>query len=178
MNTDAKRPAHGDQTGLRLDIPDDDDTLELYTGRLMALCAEVTGPSRLPQPDCSVSKRSRLCGSTVTIDFRFDTAGSVAAIGYDVKACSLGTAAAAIMARHAVGSTADELKSVRGAVRALLDGAASVDAPAGWDDIGMLAPARDVRSRHSAIMIVFDAAAEAAERRQAGQDGNRMQNNK
>ena len=146
---------------LSVSIPDDDDALELYSEKLVGLCADVAKPRRLDHPDGTAHLRSRLCGSTVTIDVALDGDNRVADLGFEVKACSLGSAATAILARHAVGATAESLAQVRDAVQAMLSGAESIDLPDGWDEIAVLAPARDVRSRHSAIMIVFDAANQA-----------------
>jgi len=145
----------------RITIPDDDEALELYTDRLMAFCHDVAAPRRLETPDASVNLRSRMCGSTVTIDVRLDDDARVADLGFDVHACSLGSAATAILAKHAVGSDATTLAAVRDAVRAMLSGDEEIEVPDGWDDIAVLAPARDTRSRHSAIMIAFDAANQA-----------------
>lgn len=146
---------------LQVSIPDDDDALELYSEKLVGLCADVSRPRRLEKPDGSAHLRSRLCGSTVTIDVALDGQGRVADLGYEVRACSLGSAATAILARHAVGADAEALGRVRDGVQAMLSGAERIDLPDGWDEVALLAPARDVRSRHSAIMIVFDAAKEA-----------------
>lgn len=146
---------------LHVSIPDDDDALELYSEKLVSLCADVAAPRRLDVPDGSAHLRSRLCGSTVTIDVALADDGTVADLGFEVKACSLGSAATAILARHATGADRETLEAVRDAVKAMLDGADAIDIPEGWDDILILAPARDVRARHSAIKIVFDAAVEA-----------------
>lgn len=146
---------------LQVSIPDDDDALDLYSEKLIELCADVSAPRRLDHPDGSAHLRSRLCGSTVTIDVKLDEDSRVADLGFDVKACSLGSAATAILARHAVGASAEALTQVRDAVRSMLSGAETIDLPDGWDEIAVLAPARDVRARHSAIMIVFDAATDA-----------------
>ncbi len=148
---------------LQVSIPDDDDALELYSEKLVALCADVSEPRRLEKPDGSAHLRSRLCGSTVTIDVALDEEERVTDLGYDIKACSLGSAATAILARHAKGADRAALDQIRVAVQAMLSGSGAIEVPDGWEEVAILAPARDVRSRHSAIMIVFDAAAKAVE---------------
>lgn len=146
---------------LQVSIPDDDDALELYSEKLVGLCADVSSPRLLKKHDGSAHLRSRLCGSTVTIDVTLDAEGRIADLGFEVKACSLGSAATAILARHAKGADLQTLEQVRDAVNAMLAGADTLDLPDGWEEIMVLAPARDVRARHSAIKIVFDAAVQA-----------------
>ena len=77
-----------------------------------------------------------------------------------MKACALGQASSSIMARHVVGSTADELRTVREAMRRMLkeNGAA----PEGkWDELRVLEPVRDFKARHASTMLTFDAVVNA-----------------
>ena len=79
---------------------------------------------------------------------------------HDVKACALGQASSSIMARHVVGSTADELRELRETVRKMLkeNGAP----PEGkWADIALLEPVRDYKARHASTMLTFDAVVDA-----------------
>ena len=64
------------------------------------------------------------------------------------------------MARNVVGSTAEELRGVREAVRAMLkDGAAP---PQGkWADVAVLEPVRDYKARHASTLLTFDAVVKA-----------------
>src|SRR5262245_30352707 len=81
---------------------------------------------------------------------------TVTDFGHDVKACALDQAASSIMARHVVGSQADELRNIREAVRKMLkeNGAP----PAGkWADIALLEPVRDYKARHASTLLTFDA---------------------
>jgi NifU-like protein involved in Fe-S cluster formation len=72
----------------------------------------------------------------------------------------LGQASASIMARNVVGSTPDELRQVREAVRAMLkEGAAP---PQGrWGDVAVLEPVRDYKARHASTLLPFDAVVKA-----------------
>ena len=47
---------------------DETDLLKLYSGRILALAADIPHHGRLPAPQATVRKRSPLCGSTVTVD--------------------------------------------------------------------------------------------------------------
>ena len=74
----------------------------------------------------------------------------------------MGQASASIMARHVIGATGDELRSVRDAVRAMLK--ENGPAPAApWDDAQVLEPVRDYKARHASTLLTFDAVVEAVE---------------
>jgi NifU-like protein involved in Fe-S cluster formation len=69
-------------------------------------------------------------------------------------------AATAILAANAVGETGESLGRVRDRVAAMLkDGA---DAPSGkWSVFSIFVPVRDHRSRHTCVLLPFEAAAKA-----------------
>lgn len=72
------------------------DLIKLYSGRILALAADIPHLERLADPDATVKKRSPLCGSTVTVDLSLRD-GRIAAFGQDVKACALGQASASVV---------------------------------------------------------------------------------
>jgi NifU-like protein involved in Fe-S cluster formation len=79
---------------------------------------------------------------------------------HDVKACALGQASSSIMARHVVGSNADELRQLRETVRKMLKENGSP--PEGkWSEIALLEPVRDYKARHASTMLTFDAVVDA-----------------
>ena len=131
----------------------------LYNARILRLAAEMPHATRLEEAGASVSKRSTVCGSRVTVDVRVE-GGRVAAIGQEVRACALGQASASLMAAHAVGRSAGELAEARDALAAFLAGAR--DDPGDWPGIDVLAPARPHPGRHASILLPFEAVAEAA----------------
>jgi NifU-like protein involved in Fe-S cluster formation len=77
-----------------------------------------------------------------------------------VKACALGQASAALMASDVVGRTERDLTEARNALAAYLRG--ETDEPGGWPGLGVFAAARAFPARHGAILLPFEAAAEAA----------------
>lgn len=139
----------------------DNDLIKLYSGRILALAADIPHLERLPSPDSTVKKRSPVCGSIVTVDVTMEN-GKVSAFGQDVKACALGQAAAAVTAAAVIGRTPAELANARDALKAMLKSQGPVpDAP--FDGFAVLEPARDFKNRHASIMLAIEAAAEAAE---------------
>ena len=97
---------------------------QVYNDRILELAAHIPRLGRLDHPDASATLRSRLCGSTVTVDVKM-TDGKVSDFAHDVKACALGQASSSIMARHVIGANLAELQAVRDTVRRMLkeDGA-------------------------------------------------------
>jgi NifU-like protein involved in Fe-S cluster formation len=135
---------------------------DIYNRRILELAADIPRLGRLPDPDASATAHSKLCGSTVTVDVKVD-GDRVVDFAHDVKACALGQASSSIMARHVVGSTADELQEVRAAMRRMLK--ENGDAPGGrWEDLAVLEPVRDFKARHASTMLTFDAVVDAVQR--------------
>lgn len=139
----------------------DTDLIKLYSGRILALAADIPHTDRLPAPDATVKKRSPLCGSTVTVDVVMDD-NRIADFAQEVKACALGQAAAAVVGGAVIGRTRDELAVARDALKAMLkeDGPTP---PAPFDGLEVLRPARDYKNRHASIMLAFEATVEAAD---------------
>ena len=132
---------------------------DVYNKRILELAADIPLLERLDQPDATAKAHSRLCGSTVTVDVSME-GDVVTRFGHDVKACALGQASSSIMARHVVGSTADELRLVREQARAILkDNAEPPDGK--WADLAVLVPVRDYKARHASTMLTFDAVVDA-----------------
>jgi NifU-like protein involved in Fe-S cluster formation len=136
----------------------------LYHPRVLELAAEISHLDRLAHPDGSSTKVSRVCGSTVTVDLALAD-GKVSEFGLDVEACALGQAAAAILAKHAIGATPAEIVAARDGLRAMIkEGAAPPDGRF-WE-LRHLEGVRDYPPRHTSTMLAFEAAVAALE--QAG----------
>ncbi|SCW88616.1 NifU homolog involved in Fe-S cluster formation [Sphingobium faniae] len=131
----------------------------LYNKDILRLAASIPHHARLPDPQASVERRSPTCGSRVTADVRME-GGRLADIGLDVKACALGQASACLLARHAIGRTAEELAQARDRLTAFLAGQS--DDLDFWPGLEVLAPARGYPARHPSIRLGFEAVAEAA----------------
>ena len=140
---------------------------DIYNRKILELAADIPRLGRLADPDASATAHSKLCGSTVTVDLKVE-GDTVTDFAHDVKACALGQASSSIMARHVVGSSAQELREVRTAMRRMLkeDG----PAPSGkWEDLAVLEPVRAFKARHASTLLTFDAVVDAIERARAQQ---------
>jgi len=133
---------------------------ELYTGRILALAANMPRAGRLAAPQASAEKVSKLCGSRVRVELTMSD-GRVADFAQDVQACALGQASAAVLGANVVGADAAEIEAARDALRAMLK--AGGDPPQGrFADLAVLGPVRDYPARHASTLLAFEAAAQAA----------------
>ena len=137
----------------------ENDLIKLYSGRILALAADMPRTTRLPNPTATARKRAPLCGSTVTVDLMVED-GKITDYGQEVKACALGQAAAAIVGANIVGLTPDEVQAGRDALYTMLKEDGPVP-PAPFSDLEVLQPAKDYKNRHASIMLAFDATLDA-----------------
>ena len=128
---------------------------DIYSQRILELAANSPRGLRLVAPDATATAHSKLCGSTVTLDIRM-AGDRITDYGQQVRACLLGQSSAAVVAAHAVGSSAAELREVGRQMRAMLKEGGPP--PSGkWADLAALEPVREVKGRHASTLLVFDA---------------------
>ncbi|MFN3744608.1 MAG: iron-sulfur cluster assembly scaffold protein [Hyphomicrobiaceae bacterium] len=141
---------------------------DLYSQRIIELAATIPPAGHLTAPDATASAHSKLCGSTIAVELAMD-GDRVKEYAQTVKACLLGQASAAIMARNIVGASEAELREVAAQMRRMLkEGGAP---PGGrWADLAALEPVREVKGRHASTLLAFEAVVRAldqiAEKRQ------------
>ncbi len=132
---------------------------DIYNRKILEFAADIPRLQRLQAPDASATAFSRLCGSKVTVDLKMRD-GVVTDFGQEVKACALGQASSSVMARHIIGSTAAELRSLKDQMYAMLKEGGP--APAGkWADYEAFIPVRDFKARHASTLLTFDAVTDA-----------------
>jgi NifU-like protein involved in Fe-S cluster formation len=140
---------------------------DIYNRKILGFAADIPRLQRLDAPDATAVAHSRLCGSKVTVDVNMEN-GVVSDFGHEVKACALGQASSSIMARHVVGSSPEELRSVRDQMYRMLK--EEGPAPSGkWADLEALLPVRDFKARHASTLLTFDAVVDAVNQAEAKQ---------
>ena len=130
-------------------------TETLYNTRILRLAAALPRTERLADPDITVQRTSRICGSRVTVDLKVED-GRIVDYGQTVKACALGQASCSLVASRIIGQTRASFAPVAAAFRAMIAG----DGPppdGDWADLAIFLPVRDHRSRHGSILLPFDA---------------------
>lgn len=135
------------------------DLDDIYNSRILELAAASPRSQRLDKPGASASAHSKLCGSTVSVDLIVKD-GRIADFGQTVKACLLGQAAASVVGREIVGTTAEEFHKVARVMRKMLK-EAGPPPPGRWADLAVLQPVKDYPHRHTSTLLVFDAVEKA-----------------
>jgi NifU-like protein involved in Fe-S cluster formation len=132
---------------------------DIYNQRVLQLAADIPRLGRLSAPDATAKAHSRLCGSTVVVDLCVKD-GRVVDFAHEVRACALGQASSSLMARHVVGSSAEELFELRDTMTRMLK--ANGPPPDGkWAEFAVLEPVRDYKARHTSTLLTFEAVADA-----------------
>ncbi len=135
------------------------DLIKLYSQRILALAADIPNTVRLTTPDATATRRSPLCGSTVSVDLTVAN-GRITGFSQNVKACALGQASAAIAGAQMIGLNQAQVLRARDELVAMLQDNGPVPA-APFNGYAVLAPARDYKNRHASILLVLEATAEA-----------------
>lgn len=131
------------------------DMIKLYSGRILALAADMPRTARLENPKATATQRAPLCGSTVTVDIVVRD-GVITDYGQDVRACALGQAAASVVGDNIIGQDRSGVQAGRDALAAMLTADGPVP-PAPFDGLEVLRPAKDYKNRHASILLAFDA---------------------
>jgi NifU-like protein involved in Fe-S cluster formation len=133
---------------------------ELYNKRILELAADIPLLGKLPLPCASFTKRSKLCGSVVTVYVKMHN-GVVSEFAHEVKACALGQASSSILARNVIGASVAELELALSDVQAMLKEGALP--PIGrFEGMKVLQGVRDFKARHASVLLPFEASVEAA----------------
>lgn len=136
-------------------MPDDSELIALYSGRILALAADIPFPELLESPMAEVRKRAPLCGSNIAVSLDFD-GKKITRFGQDVKACALGQASASILGAQVLGLTEAQVANARDQLLAQLkDDGPTPDAP--FEGYEVLRPARGFKNRHASIMLALEA---------------------
>lgn len=135
---------------------------DLYSQRILEIAANQPIPGRLTNPDSTVRRVSRICGSSIEVDIAV-SAGCISGYGHAISACALGQTSAAIVASNILGTPVEEFRALRDQMVSMLKSDGSP--PSGrWSDLAYLEPVRDYAPRHASTLLVFDAVVEALDR--------------
>ena len=136
--------------------------MDLYTNNILELASTIPVTTRLKHPDVSVTKRTAICGSSITLDLNIADS-KIREVGLDIKACALGQASACIFLTHAVGTNFDTILELRRNLKTFLEtGTFLIKYP--FARYKYFEPARKVPYRHDSVLLVLDASIEALQK--------------
>ena len=133
--------------------------MDLYTNNILELASTIPVTTRLKKPDVTVTKRTAICGSSITLDLNISNS-KISEVGLDIKACALGQASACIFVTNAIGTDIGTVFELRKNLKTFLDrGTFLIKHPfAGYK---CFEPAKKVPYRHDSILLILDASIEA-----------------
>ncbi|MES2861837.1 MAG: iron-sulfur cluster assembly scaffold protein [Pseudomonadota bacterium] len=133
---------------------------DLYSARILTLAANLPHSGRLETPEGTGDRVAKLCGSRAIVDVVLDAEDRVATFAQDVKACALGQAAAGVVGETVIGASAEELRSTRDAMLAMLKSGG--EGPSGrFEGLRALKQVADYPARHASTMVALEATLEA-----------------
>ena len=134
---------------------------DIYNRTILDRARHPRHQHRLEPFDTEVREVNPLCGDRVTVRLTCDTTGTIGAIGYEARACTICMASSDFMAELAPGMTAAEALTVADDFeRALRSGE-----PASWDSrmaaLSLFAPLHDTPSRIGCATLPWKALGQA-----------------
>lgn len=145
---------------------------DLYNRQILTLAGSVPRLGRLDSPSASVTARSPLCGSRVTVHVKLSD-GMIADYAHEVRACVIGRAVASAVAGVIVGLPVTNIHEGAKALRALLKNK-TLPPSEPWTVLEPFLPVADVRSRHGSAQLVFDALERALDEINHGATGQQL----
>ena len=136
-------------------MPPESDLIKLYSGKILKMAAEPIYRERLSEPDASVTKRSPLCGSAITVDINVES-GIITHYGQDVRACALGQASSTIIGKAIVGRSLTEVQRAYEELSEMLKSEGPTPSKP-FDELYMLQPASEYKNRHASILLAIEA---------------------
>ncbi len=127
---------------------------ELYNTEILRWTTRIPHTKRLLDPEHTIVKTSRICGSRLTIDVELE-GGAITRFGQEVRACALGQATAAIFGQNVIGLTADEFADIKSCFETMVETGVP-DFPEKWADLARLAPIKDHPGRKGSVMLPFE----------------------
>ena len=136
--------------------------MDLYTNNILELASTIPITTRLKEPDVTVTKRTAICGSSITLDLNISDY-KISEIGLEIKACALGQASACIFLTYAVGTDIKIISELRKNLKMFLDkGSFLIKEP--FAEYKYFEPAQKVPYRHDSVLLILDASIEALQK--------------
>lgn len=128
--------------------------MNLYDPKLLRLATRIGHTDPINGANVTVHNRSRVCGSHMAAKAKIEH-GAITALNWEVQLCAVGQAVAGALTPHVIGMTADQLASITGAFRKMVE-TGEVDFPDQFTELETLKVVHEHPSRHSSVMLPFE----------------------
>jgi nitrogen fixation protein NifU and related proteins len=132
---------------------------ELYQKQIIELSKKADHSIHLDKAHCSCTVNNPLCGDRITVELQLD-GEKIKSIACQVRGCMLCKASASVLSDTVSGMTFDQVKRIAFDLDQALK--SSSDGPECFPaEYRMFYPVRPRKSRHSCVMLPFDAIVKA-----------------
>ncbi len=121
-----------------------------YTAEILGLATQIPHLGRLSPPAVPVEVVSPICGSRLTL-FTLVEAGRIADFAWEIEACALGQASAALIGGRALGESERFFKTLGDVLEIYLKSGSELSPE--WSWLTPLAAARSVPQRHGSVLL-------------------------
>lgn len=121
-----------------------------YTAEILQLSTEIPHLGTLLPPATMVTVVSPVCGSRISLSVLLAD-GRVERFAWEIEACALGQASAALVGARAVGWRLEDVDSAAQALDALLKSNAPLPPSLAW--LTPLIPVQSVPQRHGSVLL-------------------------
>ncbi|MCF8467964.1 MAG: iron-sulfur cluster assembly scaffold protein [Sneathiella sp.] len=134
---------------------------ELYQKNLLRLAADAHGDGVMKDADAEQTLDNPTCGDRITVQIKMAD-GKIAAFRHEDRSCMLCQAAASLLGKHAEGLAFGDIVDIREDLRSMLGKEAATHEPR-WNELEFFQVVTDHKSRHSCVLLPFDALIAAME---------------
>lgn len=127
---------------------------DLYQAEIIARARAGARDSRLDPHDARVTIDNPLCGDRITLDLRLAD-GAITEVGHRTRGCALCQAASETLRRCLPGATSGVAQQGRTQMQNYLSAGGALDSR--WTGFAAFEPVRRHPSRHSCVLLPFDA---------------------
>tara|TARA_B100000575_G_C22839937_1_gene492400 strand:- start:52 stop:489 length:438 start_codon:yes stop_codon:yes gene_type:complete len=133
--------------------------MDMYTKKVIHLASNIPHSRRLTNPSVTITKRTPICGSSITIDMLI-TDGKIVEFGQKINACALGQASASIVTSNIIGTTKSDVEKLLHSVSEMLTANGNIPKKP-YQEFEALIPAKKYKNRHASIMLILTTIVEA-----------------
>lgn len=136
---------------------------DLYQQQILQHARDEANRGRMDNADSTATVDNPMCGDRVTVDIKLSN-GTVEEIVHHTRGCVLCNASATLLAHGAKGRTVEEVREILAWLGDLLKGNGHTQPEPPWQGLSIFEPVAQHRSRHTCVLLPFEAATQALDK--------------